>query len=113
MVIYAPTLVQELKTQTGLPVYAEPLGTRRDTPCLTYFEVSNIDRLEGDNLGYSDLAFQVKVWGKTLAETSEWAVKVDKIMKSLGFRRTFSLDTREEELQSKILRYNAIAFERR
>lgn len=111
MINYSPTLVTELKNI--IPVYLEPLKTKRAIPCLTYSEITNIDSLIGDNLCYSDIAYQLKIWATTLKEVVANASLIDDKMKSLGFRRTFSLDGEEEELKYKILRYNAIAFERR
>ena len=111
MIDYSPTLVSELNTI--LPVYLEPLGTKKDTPCITYSEISNIDSLMGSCLNYSEISYQLKIWGKSLKEINNKAILIDSKMKELGFRRTFSLDAEEEGLKNKILRYNAIAFERR
>lgn len=111
MVDYSPTLVAELKDI--IPVYLEPLGTKRAVPCITYSEITNIDNLIGDKLCYSDVAYQLKIWGATLKEVVTNASLIDNKMKSLGFRRTFSLDGEEEGLKYKTLRYNAIMLERR
>ena len=60
MIDYGPTLVATLSTI--LPTYYEMTLTRgTKTPCISYMETNNYTTEKGDTLGYSRLAYQIKV----------------------------------------------------
>lgn len=111
MIVYHPTLVTEL-SKVGLPVYYDNFITARETPCITYYEITNFDTVVGETLGYSEIAFQIKVWAESVAEMNKYAAEVDKIMRPLGFKRGYSTEMYEESIGAKILRYTARAVEK-
>lgn len=111
MIIYHSSLVTALQG-AGYPVYFEKFDTEKDLPCYTYMEVANVDLAVGDTLSYSEVAFQVKAWGRTISEAATLAAAADTILKSLGFKRTFSFDTLDGDLCVKVMRYNGLGLER-
>lgn len=111
MVIYHTTLVSQLNT-LGYPVYFEKFDIEKQTPCITYMEISNTDYANGDTLSYSELAFQIKVWGSTMAEIVTITASIDTLLKTLGFTRTLAFDTTDANFFVKVMRYNGMGYER-
>lgn len=112
MIDYSPNIVTALKTV--LPTHYEmTLTSKTKTPCISYMELSNIDNVTGDTLGYSNLVYQVKVWANDIATISKYMVEVDKVMRSLGFKRigTNELHDNQSTKIQKILTYQALGLE--
>ena len=79
-------LVRELNTI--LPTYYELFcDSTTETPCITYIENLSYDTLTGDTFGYSQVGFNIKVWGNDIGVLSEYMIKVDAVMRRLGFKR--------------------------
>jgi hypothetical protein len=71
-----------------LPVYYELfVDSSTNTPCITYIESNNSSYLEGDNLLYSNLSYNIKVWGNDLATLIPIVDKIGDIMRKQGFTR--------------------------
>lgn len=80
-------LVEELNTI--LPTYYELFcDSTTETPCITYIENQNTDTETGDTFGYSQVGFNVKVWGNSIGVLSGYMLQVDAVMRQLGYRRT-------------------------
>lgn len=113
MINYHKQLKQALATATSLPVYYELLLTA-DTqfPCITYYEVSNIDNRVGDTLRFSDIQYQIKVWGD-LETIQSKAQLIDDAVRPLGFRRVGGREmiSANPAIIQKVLTYNAIGCE--
>ena len=61
MIDYHKTLVGALKAI--LPAHYEmTITAKTPTPCITYLELSNTMAETGTTLGYSHVAYQIKVW---------------------------------------------------
>ena len=89
MIDYNKELVKALNTI--LPTYYEmSLHSGLATPCISYMEVNNYVDRNGDTLGYSRLTFQIKVWANNIATIQEYALKVDQVLRPLGFTRISS-----------------------
>ena len=87
--------IYQLKAPEGLNKY------------ITLFELTNFDSAWADGTAFmAEVHLQVDVWVKA-ASTSPIAAEVDKIMKSLGFKRTSSADLYEDDtgIYHKALRY--------
>ena len=112
MIDYHSELVSALNTV--LPTHYE-LALTKDTktPCISYQERNNYDTDTGDTLGYSFISYTVKVWGNSLAVIQEYAKKIDKVLRPLGFKRTSSneLYDNQSTMIQKILTYEALALE--
>ena len=97
-----------------LPTHYElALTSGTKTPCISYMEVTNYAVAEGENQGYSRLSYQVKVWANDIAIIQEYALKVEAVMRKLGFTRVSSgelYDTNSTMIQ-KIMTYEALARE--
>ena len=92
MIDYSPTLVSELKT-IGLPVHYELFLTKdTEVPCISYQEGSNMAREEGDTLWYSEVNYRIKVWSKRQSELVSYSLKIDDLMRRLGFVRVSTND---------------------
>ena len=86
MIDYSTELVEALKTI--LPTHFEmKLTSKTPTPCISYLLLTNIDKETGDTIGYSEIIFQVKVWGNDLAEINKYAKEIDKKLRPIGFTR--------------------------
>ena len=112
MIDYNKELVKALNTI--LPTYYEmSLHSGLATPCISYMEVNNYVDRNGDTLGYSRLTFQIKVWANNIATIQEYALKVDKVLRHLGFTRISSgeLYDNNSSMIQKIMTYEALASE--
>jgi hypothetical protein len=112
MIDYHKELVSALTAI--LPTHYEMKLTKgTKTPCISYMELNNFDSSTGDTLGYSYISYQVKVWGNDIAQLQDYAQKIDRALRLLGFKRISSgeLYDRESTMIQKILTYEALAKE--
>lgn len=112
MIDYHKSLVAALNTV--LPTHYElNLHNGLATPCISYQERNNAVEEQGDTIGYSRLSYTIKVWGNDLAAIQENAIKIDAVLRPLGWRRTSAQelhDTQSTMIQ-KIMTYEALANE--
>lgn len=112
MIDYHSNLVSAL--DSILPTYYElVLHSGIATPCISYMELNNYVEANGDTLGYSGIAFQIKVWGNDIQTLQKYAQQIDDTLRPLGWRRTSVselYDTRSTMIQ-KIMKYEAIGLE--
>lgn len=97
-----------------LPTYYElTLTSGIETPCISYMEINNYVSTKGDNIEYSHVQYQVKVWGTDIGELQHYAQEIDKVLRPLGFKRIQSneLYDRNSAMIQKILIYNGLGFE--
>ena len=112
MINYHTTLVSAL--ESILPTHYEMvLTSKTNTPCLSYLELSNVDVVTGDTLGYSRIQYQIKVWSNKIQDLQTYALEVDKALRPLGWRRVGSqeLYDRNSTMMQKVLTYEANASE--
>lgn len=112
MINYHSSLVAAL--QTILPTHYEmTLHSGLETPCISYMEINNYVDKNGDTLGYSRLTYQVKVWGNDISQLQKYALRIDKVLRPLGFKRLSSgeLYDNNSTMIQKILTYEALALE--
>lgn len=112
MIDYHADLVSALKTV--LPTHYEmALTAKTTTPCISYMESNNYDNVVGDTLGYSYLAYQIKVWGNDIKVIQSYAKQIDKVLKPLGWKRTSSgeLYDNNSTMIQKIMTYEALGLE--
>lgn len=71
-----------------LPCYYELyVDSKTAKPCITYREVQNAARLYGDTLGYSDVQYDIKLWGSLVEELAAYAKQIDDAMRVIGYNR--------------------------
>ena len=112
MVNYHTELVAALNKV--LPAHYEmTLASNTETPCISYMETNNYVHANGDTLGYSRLAYQVKVWAKNIEDIQKYALQVDSALRPLGFTRVSSgeLYDKNSSMIQKIMTYEALASE--
>lgn len=112
MIDYHSELVSALKTV--LPTHYElALTTKTKTPCISYQERNNYDTAVGDTLGYSVIAYTVKVWANEIDVIQSYVKEVDRVLKPLGFKRTSSNELHDPQstLIQKIMTYECLALE--
>lgn len=112
MIDYHSTLVSALKEI--LPTHYEmALTSKTATPCISYMETNNYVTDDGDTLGYSRLAYQIKVWGNNISELQRYALEIDSVLRPLGWQRTSSgeLYDNNSTMIQKIMNYEALALE--
>ena len=112
MIDYHKELVKALNTV--LPTHYEMvLHSGLATPCISYMELNNADYMSGETMGYSRISFQVKIWGKDIAELQKYALQIDKVLRPLGFTRVSSneLYDMQSAMIQKILTFEALALE--
>ena len=112
MIDWKKPLVSILET-VGLPVYYELIcDSSIKTPCITYIENDNSSVVEGDTLCYSRLSFLIKIWGTDLAILSQYADKLDDVMRQAGFVRQYKNELVYNNTQIQfIFRFDADALE--
>lgn len=95
-----------------LPTYYELfVDSSTETPCITYIESNNTADKEGDTLRYSNLSYNIKLWGNDYAELTDYASQVDKALYAIGFKRTFSEELTYGTQIQLIFTYQAMAVE--
>ena len=112
MIDYNNELVSALKTV--LPTHYEmALKSKKQTPCISYQERSNYATDTGDTLGYSRIAYTIKVWGNEIGVLNKYAQEIDNVLRPIGFKRTNSgeLADPSSTMIQKILTYEAIGLE--
>lgn len=84
-------------------------------PLISYMEISNTDsaftRQTDKFVAFSKVAFQVKIFAKTISEVQSIFGNLDKILKREGYKRTSAMETTDEDLIVKILRYEIKCYE--
>ena len=112
MIDYHGSLVSTLNTV--LPTHYEmTLTSKTATPCISYMETNNYTSASGDSVGYSYITYQIKVWANDIATIQRYALKVDDVLRPLGFKRIASgeLYDNASTMIQKIITYEAIAYE--
>lgn len=112
MIDFGENMVSAL--ETVLPTYHElALTSKCDVPCISWQERNNYVYANGDTLGYSVLAFTVKVWARTPAEIMKYSLMVDAVLRPIGFKRTSSTELydRNSTMIQKIMTYEALGQE--
>lgn len=112
MIDYHSTIVGALNSI--LPTHYEMnLHSGLKTPCISYLEYDNGETLTGDTIGYSRIAYQVKVWGSDIAALQKYALEIDKALRPLGFKRLSSgeMYDKQSTMIQKIMTYEATAYE--
>lgn len=109
---YNKELVSAL--DTVLPTYHElTLTSKTKTPCISWQERDNYIVESGNTRGYSRISYTVKVWSNSMAELMRYALEVDKVMRTIGFKRTSSNELYDinSTMIQKILTFEALALE--
>ena len=97
-----------------LPAHYELfLDSKTAVPCISYMTIQNNVRVNGDTLGYSNLAYQVKVWANDIALIVQYAQEIDNVLRPLGWKRTNynELHDPNSTMIQGIMNYEAIALE--
>lgn len=98
--------------QIGLPVLHEHFLTQQnDLPCITYRPGEDIQNETGKELMYSTVNYNIKVWAKSIKDLTETSIKIDKVMRSIGFTRTSTNEMWFDELGQLELKYRAKTLE--
>ncbi|MEH6848564.1 tail completion protein gp17 [Bacillus pseudomycoides] len=100
-----PIIVQALENDPALVlllggkrVYYHKAIDAQEFPRITFFELNNTGDSFADNQEIvSDISFQIDIWSNN--STSAIHVKVDEIMKSIGFFRSAVADLYESDTQ--------------
>lgn len=112
MIDYNKELVAALNTI--LPTHYEMVLHRGlATPCISYMEINNYVDSNGDTLGYGRLTYQVKIWANDIATIQEYALRVDEVLRPLGFTRVSSgeLYDNNSSMIQKIMTFEALYLE--
>lgn len=99
---------------TILPTYYEMVLHRGiGVPCISYMEINNYVDANGDTLGYSRIAYQIKVWANDIEVIQKYAAQVDAVLRPLGFKRISSgeLYDNQSTIIQKIMTYECLALE--
>lgn len=113
MIDYDALLVSALKKV--LPTHYElALTGKEQTPCISYQERNNYDDVTGNTLGYSKISYTIKVWGREVAELKKYALRIDAVLRTLGFKRLDlqSLADPNSTMIQLIMTYEAIGLEK-
>ena len=112
MIDYNKQLVSALNSI--LPTTHElALTSKTETPCISWQERNNASTSLGSTREYSTISYTVKVWGHDLEVIQNYALEIDKALRTLGFKRVSSgelYDINSTMIQ-KILTYEALALE--
>ena len=83
------------------------------TPCISYMELNNYSSETGDTLGYSRITYQIKVWSNDIGEIQNYALKIDEVLRPLGFKRIASgeLYDNQSSMIQKVMTFEALGLE--
>ena len=96
----------------GLEVYYENfLNSESEIPCISYAEYDNSANAQGDTLGYSNIVYKIKIWGRDLSTFDKYSALVDNIMREQGFTRTNMNELWLDGIGQKEMKYSALALE--
>jgi hypothetical protein len=114
MIDYHETLVTALAKI--LPTHHElVLHSGLPTPCISYMETNNFHTTEplGATVGYSNITYQIKVWGNDIAQLQKYALEIDDALRPLGFKRGScnELFDHQSTMIQKIMSYSVNAHE--
>jgi hypothetical protein len=112
MIDYHKELVAALSSV--LPTHYEmTLTSKTATPCISYMELNNYASAQGDTLGYSAIAYQIKVWATDIATIQKYALELDNVLRPLGFTRVASAELYDNNssMIQKVMNYEALALE--
>ena len=109
MINYHETIVNTLSEI--LPTYYEMvLHSGIKTPCISYMELNNSVNANGDTIGYSNVSYQIKVWGNKLEDLQNYSLQIDNALRSLGWVRVSSQELYDNQstMIQKIMAYEAL-----
>lgn len=109
MINYHKTIVNTLSEI--LPTYYEMvLHSGIKTPCISYMELNNSVNANGDTIGYSNVSYQIKVWGNKLEDLQNYSLQIDNALRSLGWVRVSSQELYDNQstMIQKIMAYEAL-----
>lgn len=112
MVDFHTDLVSAL--ETVLPTHYEmTLTSNTGTPCISFMETNNYVSNHGSTLGYSFIAYRIKIWANSIELIQKYALEVDAALRPLGLKRTSSgeLYDNESAMIQKIMTYEGLALE--
>lgn len=110
MIDYKPLLIRELNAI--LPTYYELfVDSTTETPCITIMESNNSAQEEGDNIRFSLISFNIKIWADDLNVIAEKGMELDQKMFELGFSRISYTELWMGNQCSAIFRYEILANE--
>lgn len=105
------TVIEALKT-LDYPVLHEHFLTEQTTlPCITYRQGEDIQEQTGEVLMYASIHYNIKVWAKSIKDLTEISIKIDEIMRSIGFTRSSTNELWIGERGQLELRYKAKTLE--
>ena len=97
-----------------LPTHYEmTLHSGLTTPCISYMEINNYSSESGDTLGYSRITYQIKEWSNDIGEIQENALRIDEVLRPLGWKRISSgeLYDNKSSMIQKVMTYEALGLE--
>lgn len=104
--------------ETILPTHYEMVLHRGlKTPCISYMEINNYDitdsHYDTSTVGYSRIAYQIKVWAQDIADIQRYSLEVDKAVRQLGLKRTSSgeLYDNNSSMIQKVMNYEGLSLE--
>lgn len=111
MVNYHEKMLTLLNSAVACPAYYEAWDETGPIPCVSYIEISNSTNQKGDTLKYSDIAYSVSVWAKSVKELQDIALAIDETLESNGFIRTAAVEQKNGDILRKIMTYTATGYE--
>lgn len=100
--------------QKILPTHYElVLTSNTKTPCISYQQRNNADAETGTTIGYSRIAYTIKVWGTNIGDITNYAIEIDKALRPLGYKRLAANELYDinSTMIQKILEYECLALE--
>ena len=103
-------IVAELKKI--LPTYYEWFVSNKTAkPCITYREYRNDANEQTEKIGYSTVAYWVKVWADDVETAQTTAQQIDDALRPMGYVRTSANDLIVDNQICKIFVYTGRGFE--
>lgn len=112
MIDVSDKLVPILRQELGIPVVSEHIfDSKTPLPCLTWQLYDDSSYATSTTIEYSRVIYYLKVWGKSMEELVNYSIKLDKIMREIGFKRTNCIDTWLDNVGQRALKYQGLSYE--
>jgi hypothetical protein len=102
-----PLILKELE-KCNIPVFIFYPEDWSSLPCISYYESNNSEEESYETNEYCNISYQIDIWATKSSDCSTYALQVDSLMRTMGFKREFAADMFTDGTYHKTMRYAAM-----
>lgn len=81
-------------------------------PLISYKIIDNSIATNADNLAYSNVIVQIKIYAKDLQTIYSYASEIDENLYNIGLRRTYCTELSEDDVIINVIQYSGLIREK-